>query len=398
MKRWISILLILVISLSLCGCGRSDSSEVSAPPEESISVLEHDLESEAVEEEASDVDTYTAFREAISLEQADVDIDSLPSQTSYHGLRLSATDCALIGDQYVISQSALYNGVAQTLERICANEGFLYDSADEEFFEILLGTSKPLTFDSFRNSAEKLSSFIVFDATEREIFKALEPLKSVTGNFDFEKRVYSFEIKDLKDAAEELGITEVMLGYMLAYTTIYSVNNDQDYQWSKNAVKINVVLNVEKSEPLKSFDVNQPSYVIGDVFNRVCRDYICDLNDILAELSFSVKAMDSSNSYSGWIYDQNDTSDAIATIVFSGPDGDVTIDSDMDKISAYAASFKTEKDNLAAAVVGFLMCSDPVITVDRAKEIGSELVEGLKTDSVSSIKTDGIIFMSCRTC
>ena len=335
-------------------------------------------------------DVYEAFKKATSLQKKDLKTDAAGAYC-YKGIRLSVKDASDIFGDYVIAQCAIYNGVARKMEQICANDGLLFNSSDNEFYQILLGENKPKSYEEFKTIVRTLGKFIVFDPTEREIFKAFESLDCVEGEIDTANRQCSFTINDLTKAAASLHISEEMLGYMLAYATIYTPLPEQTFQWGENSVTINLNIGIPpKNPPIRAYDVDNPTYIYSGEFNYCCSDFTYALNDVLMRMDRNLRTLkSSSDGHVSWIYNVNDRNTAVVTILFTGADEYPDAD---DEFRLFAGSV-TLGDDWVTAVIGMIMASDPKLSIDDAQELGTALIEGLKKDSVSTKERDGLSFV-----
>ena len=123
-----------------------------------------------------------------------------------------------IGDELAVSQGIMYEEIAATLSLYCKYG--LSAVLDDQFFQVLIGsTEMPNDWDVL---SEELYSFIAPDGTERLIISKLETLDCVEGTFDYDTRNYEFEITNIEKAAEELQISQEMLGYVLAKLNEYT--------------------------------------------------------------------------------------------------------------------------------------------------------------------------------
>lgn len=335
-------------------------------------------------------DVYEAFLRATTLQKKDLKTDAAGAYC-YRGIRLSVKDASEIFGDYVISQSAIYNGIARKMEQICANDGLLFYSSDNEFYQILLGENKPKSFEEFKALARTLGEFIVYDPTEREIFKAFEALDCVVGEIDTANRKYAFTINNLVKAATSLHVSEEMLGYMLAYATIYTPLPEQAFQWGGNSVTIDLNIGIPpKNPPMRSFDVDNPTYITSGEFNYCCSDFTYALNDVLMQMDRNLRTLkSSSDGHVSWIYNVNDRNNAVVTILFTGADEYPDAD---DEFRLFAGS-ATLGDDWVSAVMGMILASDPKLSFDDAKDLGTALIEGLKTNNVSTIERDGLSFV-----
>ena len=335
-------------------------------------------------------DVYEAFKKATSLQKKDLKTDAAGAYC-YKGIRLSVKDASDIFGDYVIAQCAIYNGVARKMEQICANDGLLFNSSDNEFYQILLGENKPKSYEEFKTIVRTLGKFIVFDPTEREIFKAFESLDCVEGEIDTANRQYSFTINDLTKAAASLHISEEMLGYMLAYATIYTPLPEQTFQWGENSVTINLNIGISpKNPPIRAYDVDNPTYIYSGEFNYCCSDFTYALNDVLMRMDRNLRTLkSSSDGHVSWIYNVNDRNTAVVTILFTGADEYPDAD---DEFRLFAGSV-TLGDDWVTAVIGMIMASDPKLSFDEASALGTALIEGIKSDNVSTKERDGLSFV-----
>ena len=163
----------------------------------------------------------TAYEEMLGLSAQDL-TQAGNGGYRYKGLTVFDGDYAVIGGMLVVNQGAMYGCAANFLELYCELDGMLYGNGPAELCEMLLGTEKPATWKDFEPTARKLYTFIFPDATERDILKAFECLAQVEGSFDYDARTYAFAVSDLSGAAREMGISERMLGYVLAKLSEYA--------------------------------------------------------------------------------------------------------------------------------------------------------------------------------
>ncbi|MBR1457074.1 MAG: hypothetical protein IJ594_07960 [Oscillospiraceae bacterium] len=427
--KWVAMLLLFALfSMSLTACGTSNSSTINASDENGnsqsgngISIIDNrnkgDLDSPSPSAsepstpkststppkptptpvpatpeptKSPGVDVYEAFVKATTLQKKDLKTDTAGAYC-YKGIRLSVKDAGDIFGDYVIAQCAIYNGVARKMEQICANDGALFNSSEGEFYQILLGEDKPESYEEFKALVRTLEEYIVYDPTEREIFHAFEALDCVDGEIDTANRKYSFTINDLTKAAASLHVSEEMLGYMLAYATIYTPLPEQAFQWSDNSVTINLNIGIPpKNPPIRSYDVDNPTYIYTGEFNYCCSDFTYALNDVLMRMDRNLRTLkSSSDGHVSWIYNVNDRNTAVVTILFTGADEHPDAD---DEFRMFAGSV-TLGDDWVTAVMGMIMASDPKLSFDEAKELGTALIEGLKKDTVSTKERDGLTFV-----
>lgn len=147
------------------------------------------------------------------------DLEVTPRGTYRYGVWvLSEESVSKIGGNIVVNQGMMYNEIGWTLLLYC-EDGIIASSEAPAFFKTVLGVeTEP---DNWPELAPILYEFIHPDPSEADILKALEPLASVEGSFDYDSRNYDFQITDLTNAANELQISEEMLGYVIAKLSEY---------------------------------------------------------------------------------------------------------------------------------------------------------------------------------
>lgn len=139
---------------------------------------------------------------------------------TFKGYVISKENVVKIGDNLVINQGAMYEEIGAGIDLYC--EFGLSQLLDDVFFSVLLDADgEPEDWDEL---SQELYGFITADGTDKEILSKLETLSTVSGSFDYEDRNYSFEIADLEKTAEELHISQEMLGYVLAKLNEYTDN------------------------------------------------------------------------------------------------------------------------------------------------------------------------------
>lgn len=418
MKKTLCFMLIIVMAFSFSACAskNSDSSTVNRPDESSTPQTGNGIvivdnrnkdNSENTSSSASEsstpstpeptkhpgADVYEAFLKATTLQKKDLKTD-VAGAYCYKGIRLSEKDIEEILGDYAISQSAIYNGVARKMEQICANDGFLFNSSDDAFYQILLGENKPQTYEEFKVLARTLGKYIVYDPTEREIFQAFESLDCVVGEIDTENRTYSFTINDLAKTAASLHVSEEMLGYMIAYTAIYPPSPDA-FQWGENSVTVNFYVGIPPTLPaMRSYDVDDPTYIYSDGFNYCCSDFTYALNDILMQLDRDMRTSKSSSyGHASYIFNANTGASDVVILYFSDPSKD-PLDA-KDEFLLLLGEWEPDTEDLvwAHAITGMIMASDPKLSYDEATDLGSTILgEPLEDGTTDFVKRDGLAY------
>lgn len=138
---------------------------------------------------------------------------------SYNGLPLLSEDCDWIDDvlnkKETVNQGALYRKLAMCLE------GFAIGNSWTSYAEYIIGFV-PDSRDEFSTYVENAKEFIVTENPFDALMRKFETLNSVDGTFDGSSNTYEFFISDLTACAEELQISEEMLGYILALLDEYA--------------------------------------------------------------------------------------------------------------------------------------------------------------------------------
>lgn len=165
----------------------------------------------------------TAYEKARSLTIAD--LEKKTERYYYKGLIIQSEDEDWLLESWntekSLNQGALYRTIANYLEgfTIGLNNG-------SDYCDIMCGiewTSKA-DFTPYANNA---MDFICTEDSLNHIMKKLESLASVQGEFDFdygELGKFSVDIPDLSACAEEMQISEEMLGYILSMLDEYAAN------------------------------------------------------------------------------------------------------------------------------------------------------------------------------
>lgn len=220
--RIICIMLMMLLLLVACG---SEQNNVDIPDsvQEVETVLPEQKTPKSVDEnpvESSQIIEKTVVQQ--TYEDVTINSSEFLSLTNqgytFKGYRLSNEDVVKIGNQLVVNQGAMYEQIGAGLSIYC--QFGVSSILDEMFFQILIGTdSEP---DNWAELSQELYEFIFVDVTEKEIISKLEILDTVSGSFDYEARNYSFEISNLEKTADDLHISQEMLGYVLAKLNEYT--------------------------------------------------------------------------------------------------------------------------------------------------------------------------------
>lgn len=197
------------------------SNEIESTESDSVTDTTNDVisDSNATEE---------AYNTACSLTMSDLDEKTSFTGTTkyyYKGLIIQTEDeewlLSSLNKEKSLNQGALYRTIATYLEgfQMGINNG-------DSYCEIMCGfewTSKS----DFEPYATNASEFIVTENQLKAIMEKLENMTSVQGDFDFDSGKlgkYSIDISDLTACANEMQISEEMLGYIFGMLDEYAVD------------------------------------------------------------------------------------------------------------------------------------------------------------------------------
>lgn len=208
-----------VFAISILSYNPSDLSYLDTMVTEAVSLFEKN--SPVVQPASNLVEAAYNTACSLSIDQLDKKYSSFSGTTSYYygELIIQNEDVEWLNSSRntnkTLNQGALYRTIAKYLAgySMKLNNGSAY-------CEIFTG-KQWIDNSTFEPLAKNAATFIVTDATEqlKSIMRKFQSLQSVTGQFDFEAGKlgkYTFDIPDLTKCAEEMQISEEMLGYIFA--------------------------------------------------------------------------------------------------------------------------------------------------------------------------------------
>lgn len=145
---------------------------------------------------------------------------------------ISKDSVTKIDDQLVVNQGAIYEEIGAGLSLYC--EFGLTQTLDAQFFQVLTSSEKEP--DNWSELANELYEFICPDGTEKEILSKLETMIGVSGTFDYENRNYEFTVENLETLADDLQISDEMMGYVLAKLSEYP----SEFMFDGETLKVNL--------------------------------------------------------------------------------------------------------------------------------------------------------------
>ena len=170
-----------------------------------------------------------AYEEAVTLSLEDLEGPSATGHYTYKGLTIQDDDIDWLFTSWgsnanYLSQDALYNAVAKGLEGydLFTEIGF-YGSWGQSLVPLVFGIDKPDSAAEIEPYVRNAQEFIVQDDSEQlsAIMNKMQQLECVSGEFDFEDNIYDFKISNLTQAAEDMMISDAMLGYIIADLDCY---------------------------------------------------------------------------------------------------------------------------------------------------------------------------------
>ena len=227
-----SILAFMLVLSLLCGCS------VDVEINENSNTTDSSTESTSTESSVTDTNTSQkeevtisaveeAYNKATNLTKTDLTKGYAIGDFStweYKGISLTYEDCEFINADYnskgKVNQGAIYRALADSLQDLIKLDAQSKSIKYKDDAEILFG-SVPETQEDFISIAGKISTFITTDDSLINVMEAFEGIESIEGTFDYSSNKYEVVISNVIACADELGISEEMLGYVLALFNEY---------------------------------------------------------------------------------------------------------------------------------------------------------------------------------
>lgn len=250
------IAFVLVLSL-LCGCS------VDVETNKNSNTTDSCTESTSTEFSATDTNTSQkedltisvveeAYNTAINLTKSDLSIEYTIGDFNtwmYKGISLTYEDCEFINDtrlnpKGLVNQDALYCSLAETIADLIKWDAKNKNISYKDDSKILFG-EVPESQEEFIKRAKQVSSFITSNDSMTSILEALENCEGVNGTFDYANNKFDFIITDVSECATNLGVSDDVLGYMLAFFNMYPADisfEDNTCHFSLTVKKYNSVL------------------------------------------------------------------------------------------------------------------------------------------------------------
>lgn len=218
---------------------------------------------------------------------------------SYDGVDFVVEDCDWINNSLnaegTINQGAFYRKQAYLLAG--SMMGVPYDKAAERILGYI-----PESKEEWAAKYDDLSTYIVLEDCFTAIMKRFSQLGSIDGSFDFDNGNYSLAINDLNKCAEELGISQEMLGWILAELEEYGVNssiNATSYSMTTGEIYTN-----QEEEIVENDSTDNILKIENQQFNMSCDDLMSYFENEFheADLSYQITRQDDGSNTSRAVY------------------------------------------------------------------------------------------------
>ncbi len=162
-----------------------------------------------------DYETHKNYINATTLEKRNLTAISSGGY-EYDGIHISDSEMEWL------EAGTMYRSIAKQLEGFYLFGDKLYGNWDADIPKTVFGIEKPATYNEMKTYVDKVILLITPNSTLPQILNWFQSCSTVKGTFDYNKAYFSFEVSDLTATAEEMGITEKMLGYILAVIDEYA--------------------------------------------------------------------------------------------------------------------------------------------------------------------------------
>lgn len=183
---------------------------------------------ETINVTVDDYPTHKAFLQATNLT-----FDQLSSSGnaySFDGIHISKEEANNIED------GSIYRSIAQQLEGYYTLGEKYYSNWGNDLVPLIFIKQKTTTWEDYRDYMDEKILFITRKVNVGAIMSILESLNTVDGSFDYANGMFSVQIPDLTATANELEISERMLGYILAMLQEYGT----EATFEKNSYSCNL--------------------------------------------------------------------------------------------------------------------------------------------------------------
>lgn len=121
-----------------------------------------------------------------------------------------------------LEAGTMYRSLAQQFEGIEFMGKSLYKYINPEISKTVFAIEKPDTYEELKPYVDEVFEYVTPLFPVAEILNKIQGCSTVSGDFDYINAKFSFEIPDVTATAQEMHITEKMLGYILAALEEYA--------------------------------------------------------------------------------------------------------------------------------------------------------------------------------
>lgn len=185
--------------------------------------------------------TYDAYLSAASINEFSLEQDKIGS-CYYNGIHINDNEINHL------EHGTVYRSLATQLEGFYMLGKPLYPNWGKNTSVKVFGFQKKKTWKKMKPFIDKVLPFINSEYPIGEILFRFNKLNCAKGKFDFKNGNFNFTINNLTKAAHQLGVSEEMLGYILAYIDEYG--GESSFKKNKYSIKMHFYRNnkLEKSD------------------------------------------------------------------------------------------------------------------------------------------------------
>ncbi len=165
----------------------------------------------------NDYPTHKAYEDAVNLTIDQLDQNSTGGY-EFNTIHISQDEVRNLED------GSIYRSIAQQLEGFYVLGDEYYSGWGNNIVPLVSGHEKEDSWLEMRTYIDDVSLFISRKNSLGEIMTRIQSINGIIGDFDYVNGTFSFIIPNLTNAAQELNITEEMLGYILAMLREYGAD------------------------------------------------------------------------------------------------------------------------------------------------------------------------------
>lgn len=202
--------------------------------------------------------TYDAYLTATNISGTSVK-SNLNGEYLYNGIHISSEEITKL------DKGSVYRSLAMQLMGFYILGKSFYPNWRKDISLEVFGFKKKNTWKKMKPYVDKVLPFINSEYPIGEILSKFHELNNIEGKFDFKKGIFNFTIPNLTKAASQLGISEKMLGYILAYVDEYGGESS----FKDNKYSLNLHFYNDKKLDKNDFKYYKNSTIKGNIFNEI---------------------------------------------------------------------------------------------------------------------------------